>query len=146
MYEFDLINSEDLGERVYSNKMVHCCLNIYKRNAKGLNKPPKYNLKDVRIKESVRGTGSRNKIIKQDEFDYDIRICAWGSNVGSVVLGEQEYSTEFCIKIHNERHKDKVLEVIRNTKWTEIYPMTTTPKLQIWKIYKYLKEQIPELQ
>lgn len=29
MYEFDLIHSEDLGVRYYSDRKVHCCLNIY---------------------------------------------------------------------------------------------------------------------
>lgn len=40
MYEFDLIYSEDLGELPYSDRLVHCCFNIYKRPIKGLNKNP----------------------------------------------------------------------------------------------------------
>ena len=30
MYEFDLIYSEDLGLKMYSDRNIHCCLNIYK--------------------------------------------------------------------------------------------------------------------
>lgn len=41
MFDFDLIYSEDLGIRKYSDRDVHCCLNIYKRNPNGLNKKPK---------------------------------------------------------------------------------------------------------
>ena len=31
MYEFDLIYSEDLGERYYSDIPLHCCFNIYRK-------------------------------------------------------------------------------------------------------------------
>ena len=39
MYEFNLLYSEDLGELTFSgNRKVKCCLNIYVRPEKGLNK------------------------------------------------------------------------------------------------------------
>jgi hypothetical protein len=31
------------------------------------------------------------------------------------------------------------------TDWKNLYPFISSPKIQTWKIYKYLKEQIPEL-
>ena len=33
-----------------------------------------------------------------------------------------------------------------NTNWKDVYYMTSTPALYQWQIYKYLKEQIPELE
>lgn len=41
--------------------------------------------------------------------------------------------------------KNKILQVIKDTDWKNLYPYVSTPKIQTWKIYKYLKEQIPEL-
>ena len=40
----------------------------------------------------------------------------------------------------------KIIKLILNTKWSEKYPMTATPNLSQWQIYKYIKEQIPEIQ
>ena len=53
MYEFDLIYSEDLKKRNYSDREIHCCFNIYKRNSNGTNKRPDCKLKDVSIKEDL---------------------------------------------------------------------------------------------
>ena len=30
--------------------------------------------------------------------------------------------------------------------WRHLYPSVSSAKLQTWKIYKYIKEQIPEIQ
>ena len=49
MYEFDLVYSEDLGKRIYSDRKIHCCLNIYRGNPSGLNKKPNFDLKDVTL-------------------------------------------------------------------------------------------------
>jgi len=35
MYEFDLLYSEDLGCRTYTDRYLHCCFNIYKRPTNG---------------------------------------------------------------------------------------------------------------
>lgn len=154
LYEFDLIYSEDLGKRLYSDRKVHCCLNIYKRNPAGLNKKPNYKLKDVEIKEAIRNKNpKREKIITKQDFDYDIRIMAWGGGkstegkqLGCEVDYEMQYAKEFCIKIHNNNYKTDILNLIRNTNWIELYPMTATPNLLQWQVYKYLKEKIPELE
>lgn len=50
MYEFDLIYSEDLGIRRYSDRNLHCCFNIYKRpESRELNKKPTVKLDDITI-------------------------------------------------------------------------------------------------
>ena len=144
MYEFDLIYSENLGKRVYSDREVHCCLNIYKKNNRGLNGKPNYRLKDVEIIE-VR---LKNKIVE----DYDIRIMAWGGGkksqgkqLGCEVDFPEQYAKEFCIKINNIIYKKQIIDIIKNTIWCNIYPMTATPNLLQWQVYKYIKEQIPEI-
>lgn len=78
LYQFDLIYSEDLGDRLYSNMNVHCCLNIYKR-PKVLNKRPNYKLEDVTIKE-IRVNRNPKRAKLYDGFSYDYAICAWGGS------------------------------------------------------------------
>ena len=140
MYEFDLIYSENLGNRVYSDREVHCCLNIYKKNNKGLNGKPNYRLKDVEIIE-VR---LKNKIVE----DYDLRICAWGNGkkIGKEVEYENQYAKEFCIKIKNKQYKRQILKLFETVNWRNIYLMTNASNLLQWQVYKYIKEQIPEIE
>lgn len=147
LYKFDLIYSENLGKIRFSDREVHCCFNIYKRPPSGkLNSKPNFKLKDVEIRESRKNKNpKRNRIVDKKDFDYDIRICAWGAAIGKEVEFDNQYAKEFCIKVNNEQLKEKVLDLIRNTKWEEVYHMTTTPNLLQWQVYKYLKEQIPEL-
>ena len=137
MYKFDLIYSENLGIRKYSNRNIHCCFNIYKRPKNGLNKKPNYKLKDIKIIEIRQG----NKKVK----DYDIRICNYG-DIGKVVDYPNQYAHEFAIIINNKKYKNKIIEIIKNTNWKEIYPSTASPALYQWQVYKYIKEQIPEIE
>ena len=138
MYEFDLIYSEDLGKQKYTDRDVHCCFNIYKRPAYGFNNKPNHKLKDLEIIE-VR---LKNKNVD----DYDLRICAWGAAVGKEVEYNNQYAKEFCFKIHNNKIKNKIINTIKNANWCEIYNMTTTPNLLQWQVYKYIKEQISEIE
>ena len=140
MYEFDLIHSEDLGKKEYSDRIVHCCFNIYKRNKNGLNEKPKYKFKDVQIKE-YRRNGTYMKPI-----DYDFGMCSWGQSIGKEVEYVGQYAQETYFVIHNDIIKNEILDIIKNTDWKNLYPYVSTPKIQTWKIYKYLKEQIPELE
>lgn len=144
MYDYDLIYSEDLGRRLYSNITVHCCFNIYKK-PKIINKKPNYKLKDVEIRDYRRNRMSTHEKTKKENFDYDIRICIFGSSVGKIVEYEGEYVKESCIKINNKHHKDNILKLIKNADWVNLYNMTKSPNLCNWQVYKYIKEQIPEI-
>lgn len=140
IFEFDLIYSEDLGEKLYSNIKVHCCLNIYKRPINNkLNNRPNYKLKDILIENYDR---ERNGI--KNINDFDIAICSFG-NIGEVIKKENTYCQELYIKIRNLEYRDIIIDLIKNTNWKKLYTHTKTPKLQIWQIYKYIKEQIPEI-
>jgi len=139
MFDFDLIYSEDLGIRKYSDRDVHCCLNIYKRNPNGLNKKPKNKLKDVTIIE-VR---KNNKIVD----NYDLRLLAWGTGknglkLGGIISGDKNYAKEFFIKVNNEKYKEKIIQLLTNVDWEKEYSMTATPNLLQWQVYKYLKDNV----
>lgn len=140
MYEFDLIHSEDLGIRKYSEREIHCCFNIYKRNSNGLNKKTNYKLKDVSIKEFR----SKQASLDSDE-QYDLMICFWGASTGCK-CNKGDYSHVMGIKIHNDLYKEKIIEILSVVNWKNIYNFVATPALYQWQIYKYLREQIPELE
>lgn len=141
MFQFDLMYSENLGVRTYSDREVHCCFNIFKRPEGGVHcSPNTYPLNDITIKE-VRA--SRKQFLPKD-FKYDIGICSWG-DVGKIIKNDCTYVKETYIRINNKQLKEKVVQVLSEARWREIYPMTTAPNLTQWQIRKYLKEQIPEL-
>ena len=140
MYEFDLIHSEVLPLIEYSGRKLLCCFNIYHRPKNGaLNKSAtNYKLNDVTVTEYRRG-GTYPKPKK-----YDYGMCAWG-NVGKEVEEVGQFAQENYILINNEKYRDEIMNVISKTDWKQLYPCISTPKIQTWKIYKYLKEQIPQL-
>ena len=144
MYEFDFIHSEDLGVRDYSGKKVHCCFNIYKRpKNRAFNSKPNYKLNDIEIREFRRGSPNRKSKVSKEVFNYDIAICAWGNGTcGKEIDYEGQYSTEFYIKVNNEVYKQQVVDFIRDLKWKDNLKSTGGKKIQIWMMYKILKENI----
>ena len=141
MYEFDLVYTENLGFRDYSGVNLNCAFNIYKRNEQGVrNKPIDYTLKDVSVIEYRRGS----KDIPPNEWDF--AMCTWGDrSCAKTVTIIGTYAQEHYIVCNNEIYKSKVKEICENTDWRHLCPSVSSAKLQTWRIYKYLKEQIPEL-
>lgn len=142
MYEFDLIYSEDLGIQHYTDRDLHCCFNIYKRPEKGFNAKNNYKLKDVVIKENRR-TGQQI-----DSSDYDIGICSFGSGIiGKIPSYVGQYAKEFYFKINNNAFKDRIIELIKTTDWEHDVCNGISGQINLaqWQVYKYIKEQIPEL-
>jgi len=143
MFEFDLVYSEDLGLKNYSNRELRCCFNIYKRPDSGFNGKPNYKLKDVIIKENRR-TGQQIS----DMEDYDIGICSFGSGIiGRIPERKGQYAKEFYFKIHNQELKGKIIKLIATTDWElEVCNgISGQTNLAQWQVYKYIKEQIPEI-
>lgn len=137
LYEFDLIYSEDLGYRKFSGIDVMCCLNIFKRPSKGLNKKPNYKLKSINIDEHHRTRSYLDK-------EYDYRFCSFGSALGKECL-KDTYCKEYCLTI-DEKYKNKVVEILRKTDFKKEFPSVSSPYVGKWQIYKYIKEQIPEIE
>ena len=139
IYEFDLIHSEDLGEKDYSGKSVHCCFNIYKRPANGLNSKPNYKTEVIEVREVIKNQNpKRNKEL--GDFQYDIAICAWGS-VG-IECNVGQYAKTFYIKINDKLNFDYYKNLLLNVDWCGLYKMTGTPNLLQWQVYKYVKENM----
>lgn len=139
MYEFDLVYSEDLGKLIFSNKKkVHCCLNVYIRPKGELNKKKSNKLKDIEI---VRQDSERYA-----NFEYDIRMCYWGDATAGKILSEGEvYSGEYKIKIHNEKLKDDIINILTNTDWKKELNSTAMRKINQYHIINVLKKYIPNI-
>lgn len=145
IYKYDLIHSEDLGERKYSDRKIHCCLNIYKKPSNGkLNKLERFkNSEAIEIREVVINKNpKRNREL--GDFKYDFAICAWGNSIGKECL-DGDFAKTFYIKIKDVNNFKYYKDLILNAKWEEIYPMTSTPNLLQWQVYKYLKDNPPQL-
>lgn len=142
MYEFDLIYSQDLGIKKYSGINKRCCFNIYKRPQKGLHKsPPKHDdLKDIKVVEVRRGSTN----IPPKEYDFG--MCTWGNgSCGKQIKFQGQYAQEHYIIVKNKQFKEQVIKLCNETDWKNLYPSISSAKLQTWQIYKYIKEQIPEI-
>ena len=73
-------------------------------------------------------------------------MCAWGASLGKEVEYIGQYAQENYFIIKNNKYREKILDICKNTDWKNLYPFVATPKIQTWKIYKYIKEQIPDIE
>ena len=141
LYEFDLIYSEDLGERLYTNRVLHCCFNIYKRPESGcLNKKKTTKLKDITI---IRQDSRKYKEVN----NYDLKMCYWGDGSAGKILKENEsYSAMYKIIINNKEIKDIVIDVLSNVDWHKELNCIAMLKIQQFHICDVLKKYIPEIE
>lgn len=139
LYQFDLIYSEDLGKHTYTDRNLHCCLNVYKRPAKGINKQKKIKLQDITI---VRQDSKKyNEVL-----NYDIRMCYWGDGTAGKILKENDkYAAEYKIIINNKLLKDKIIDCLNNVNWHEELNKIAMLKIQQFHIHNILKKYIPEI-
>jgi hypothetical protein len=138
LYEFDLIYSEDLGIRTYSNIDLHCCFNVYKRPENGLNKKKSSKLKDITIyRQDKKG---------YEDLDFDIRMCYWGNGCAGKILKDNEhYSAEYKIKINNDKLKKEIINTLSNFDWKSYLNCIAARKIQQFHIIDVLKNNIPEI-
>ena len=137
MYQFDLVYSEDLGVRTYSDRDLHCCFNIYKRPKHGLNDRPDYTLKDITIKEFRRGGG----YVIQPGYDY--AMCNWGN--GS--LGKRsdyvgQYAQEVYFYCHKKEFLPLMLDLLSFDKIRSYTKSISMKRISVMRLYKYLKDNI----
>lgn len=133
----DLIYSEILSDVIYSGIKVKTCFNIYKRNINKIYVKEK--LLDVTIIESRRGRNNINDM-------GDLRINAWGSNIGKPINEPNKFTKEFIFKINNPKLKEKIINTIINIDWEKEYFKTTGAfNLTQQMVVKTLKEKIPEI-
>ena len=140
LYEFDLVYSEDLGKKIYSDRTIHACLNIYKRPEDGkLNSKPVLNIQDITI--------VRQDHKNYDELvNYDIRMVYWGSGCAGRILSpeDRKFAGEYKIIIHNDALRERIKDVIKNTDWKKELNIIAMTRIKQYHIYEVLKREIPE--
>lgn len=137
-YEFDLIYSEDLGENEYSGVKLHCCFNIYKRSLLGLNKRPKTTLEQISI--------YRQDKVGYEDLDFDVRMCYWGNGtVGKILYGDEKYSGEYKIQVHNIEHKEEIIKFIKEYDWKGYVKAIAMKRLKQYHIVDVLRENFEYL-
>lgn len=139
-YQFDLIYSEDLGKQLYTNRILHCCFNIYKRPESGeCNLRQSNKLKDIKI---IRQDSSC-----YDQIDnYDLRMCYWGDgSAGKILNGNDKYSGEYKIVVNNSNLKKKVVDVLSSIDWHKELNAIAMLRIKQYHIYEILKRYIPEI-
>ena len=140
MFEFDLIYSEDLGEHEYSDRMLHCCFNVYKRPANGLNKQQRTKLKDIKI---VR----QDSKYYNDITDYDVRMCYWGNgSAGKILKDGEHYSAEYKIIVLNDSVREEGVRVLSEVNWFDELNKIAMLKIQQFHIHNLLKREIANIQ
>lgn len=140
LYEFDLIHSEDLGLKYYSDVKLHCCFNIYERPKNG----------EIKTKKSLKLNDIT--IIRQDSkkyndiLNYDIRMCYWGNGTaGKILKKDERYSGEYKIIVNNPKLKEEVINVLSSINWKEELNCIAMLRIKQFHIYKILKKYIPQI-
>lgn len=140
LYEFDLIHSEDLGVKQYSDRNLRCCFNIYRRPVNGSNQPTRIKLNDITI---MREDSKKFK----ETTEYDIRMCYWGDGSAGKILNDNEhYAAEYKIIINNSKLKNKIIEVLHKVNWHQELNKISMLKIQQFHLCNVLKKYIPEIQ
>lgn len=137
LFEFDLIYSEELGFQHFTDRKINCCLNIYKRG-EILHKKPSFKMNDITI---VRDAKKDYDSIQ----DYDIRMVYWGSGCAGKILSKDDkrYAGEYKITIHNEKIKDRIIEVLSNINWKNELKTIAMLKIKMYHIYRILLRNVP---
>ena len=142
LYEFDLIHSEDLGIQTYTDRDIHCCLNIYKKPISGLNTRPNSKLKDLDIyRDDYKGLIDDKPY---SEIEYDLCIFRRGASAGKIKTENINKQT-YKIIIHNETLKNQIINTILNFNWKEYKIHQSAPSISKEDIYTILKESIPKI-
>jgi hypothetical protein len=135
---FDLIYSEDLGKLNYSDRILHCCFNIYKR-PKEVKVKVKSKLNDITI--------TRQDSKNYDNIDFDIRFCYWGNGSAGKVLeiNDKKCAGEYKIKINNLQLKDKIVDLFKTFDWRNELKFIAMMRIKQFEIIEVLRKYIPEI-
>ena len=148
LYKFDLIYSEDLGLRYYTDRELHCCFNIYKRPDSGmLNPKPDYTLNEITIIEHRRKKGEYQTAANKDiKDDYCYAMCNWGNGcLGKVPTFIGEYAQEVYFYCEDERIKNEMIALLEFDKVREYANSISSKRISVMKLYKYFYENIKGL-
>lgn len=132
-YDFDLIQSIDLGVLEYSGYRVHCCFNIYVRPAHGL-----LNKKKKTDSELFIIYDERQK--NYAEIDHDICIFRRGSSVGKI-KSVNTHTQTYKIKVYKEENVEYIRNKIIDFDWIGFRPHQSAPYIRKVDIYNLFNSE-----
>jgi len=127
LFEFDLIESVDLGVLEYSGMKIHCCFNIYIRPKNGLNVKPKPRT-DLIVVYRDDQNGYEN-------INADLVIFRRGASVGKEKKIDTHTQT-YKIAVTDKRRVEEVKNTILNFDWSNYKKHQSAPSLSKNDIYR----------
>lgn len=136
LYAFDLIHSEDLGVQLYTDRLLHCCFNIYRRPRSGEpNQRTARKLKDITI--------WRQDCKEYADKDFDVRMCYWGdATAGKILRDGESYSAEYKIQVNNPDLRAQIVEVLTTFDWRGYLNCIAARKIHQFHIIDILAEKV----
>lgn len=137
MYEFDLVESIDLGLQNYSGRLLHCCFNVYKRPNKGLNKQKKIVVDGLTCIEYRRDkTNSYLSKVKDGSFHS---ICSWGNgSIGKI----PKYVGEYSMELYFYSDDIRIINIVKGIDWLSEVKSISAKKLPKGLALKIIDEKI----
>lgn len=135
MYEFDLVESIDLGLQNYSGRLLHCCFNVYKRPNGVLNKQKKIVVDGLTCIEYRRDkTNSYLSKVKDGSFHS---ICSWGS-IGKT----PNYVGEYSMELYFYSNDIVIIDIVKGIDWLSEVKSISAKKLPKGLALKIIDEKI----
>ena len=137
MYEFDLVESVDLGLQNYSGRKLHCCFNVYKRPENGLNKHKTIVVDGLTCIEYRRDkNNSYLSKVKDGSFHS---ICSWGNgSIGKTPKYVGEYSMELYFYSDNT----EIINLVKSIDWLKEVKSISAKKLPKGLALKIISEKL----
>lgn len=130
LYEFDLIESVDLGILEYSGMKVHCCFNVYIRPENGLNSKPKIKLDFIKI--------HRDDQAGYEHINADLCIFRRGASAGK----EKKFDTHtqtYKIVVDDKTKVEEVRRIILSFDWSGYKKHQSAPSISKNDILRLFK-------
>lgn len=136
---YNLLYSVDITPQLYSNKIIHCCFNIYDCNQKII-KSRNYMIPGIKIHHE-----RYSKSINHNNFIFKIRRI--GSKIGKLIEDNEKIKSYYIIELsfNNDLNK-KIKKWFNEYNWLNIRNYVSFEYLNIEDIYKHLSLNFPELQ
>lgn len=120
LYEFDLIESVDLGVLEYSGMKIHCCFNIYVRPENELNSKPKIKVDLVKV--------YRDDQDGYENIEADLCIFRRGASAGK----EKKFDTHtqtYKIVVEDKSKVEEVKQTILSFDWANYKKHQSAPSI-----------------
>lgn len=120
LYEFDLIESIDLGVLEYSGMKIHCCFNIYVRPKNGLNSKPKIKVDLLKVyRDGQEG---------YENIEADLCIFRRGASAGKEKKFDIHTQT-YKIVVSDRSKVEEVKQTILSFDWNNYKKHQSAPSI-----------------